>query len=63
MTGALAAIDVKDFTGHEVGRLEVQDRVDDIGHLAHMADRMQGIELRMRPRVMHRGLDDQARPR
>jgi hypothetical protein len=28
-----------------------------------MADRMQGIELRMRPRVMHRGLDDQARPR
>jgi hypothetical protein len=30
---------VKDFTGHEVGRLEVQDRVDDIGHLAHMADR------------------------
>src|ERR1700675_3872565 len=63
MTSALAAVDVQDFAGHEVCRLEIEDRVDDIGDLAHMADRMQGVELRMRPGRVHRRLDDTQRDR
>jgi hypothetical protein len=33
MTGALTAIDAKDFTRHEAGRLEAENRVDDVGDL------------------------------
>ena len=49
MTGALTAIDAKDFTRHEAGRLEAENRVDDVGDLTHMADRMQGAELQSGP--------------
>jgi hypothetical protein len=55
---ALAAVDVQDFARHEAGRLEIEDRVDDVGDLTHMADRVQGVELWMRLDGMHRRLDD-----
>src|ERR1700676_817320 len=55
---ALTTVDVKDFARHEAGRLEVEDRVDDVGDLAHMADRVQSAKLRMRLDGMHRRLDD-----
>jgi len=55
---ALAAVNVKDFARHEAGRLEVEDRADDVGDLAHMAQRVQGAQLRMRLNGMHRRLDD-----
>ena|SRR6516165_11714316 len=38
MTCALAAVDVKDFARHEGCRLEVEDRANDVGDLAHMVD-------------------------
>ena len=40
MTCALAAVDVKDFARHEGCGIEVEDRADDVGDLAHMADRV-----------------------
>src|SRR5260221_11397228 len=54
---ALTTVDVKDFARHEAGRLEVEDRVDDVGDLTHMADRVQDAKLRMRLDGMHRRLD------
>src|SRR5260370_35793647 len=57
MTCALAAVDVKDFACHEAGRLEVEDRVDDVGDLAYMADRVQSAELRIGLDGVHRRLD------
>ena len=47
MTGALAAVDVQDFAGHEAGRFEIEDRIDDVGHFAHVADRVQRAECRV----------------
>ena len=38
VTRALAAVDVKDFAGYEAGRFEVEDRADDVGDLAQMAE-------------------------
>src|SRR4029077_6362898 len=55
---ALTTVDVKDFARHEAGRLKVEDRVDDVGDLAHMANRVQDAKLRMRLDGMHRRLDD-----
>jgi hypothetical protein len=60
---ALAAVDMKDFARHEAGRLEVEDRADDVGDLAHAADWVQVGELRMRLEGMHRRLDDAQRDR
>src|SRR5690348_7323071 len=40
MTCALAAVDVKDFARHKAGLFEVEDRVDDVGDLAHPSDRV-----------------------
>jgi hypothetical protein len=40
VTGALTSVDMKDFAGHETGRIEVKDSVDDVGHFTHMADRL-----------------------
>ena len=47
VAGALTTVDVKDFARHEAGRLKVEDRVDDVGDLAHMADWVQDAKLRM----------------
>ena len=58
MAGALAAVDVKNFARHEAGPLEVKDRVDDIGDLAYVPDRVQGAELCICLDGMHRRLDD-----
>ena len=63
MTCALSAVDVKDFASHEGGRLEVEDRANDVGDLAHVADGVQGIELRMRFDGVHRRFDDPRRDR
>jgi hypothetical protein len=41
MAGALAAVDVEDFAGHEAGPFEVEDRIDDVGNLAQPADWVQ----------------------
>jgi len=38
MAGALAAVDVEDFAGHEARPSEVEDRIDDVGNLAQPAD-------------------------
>ena len=61
MTCALAPIDVKDFASHEGCRLEVKDRANDVGDFAHMADGVQGIELRIRVDGVHRRFDDPRR--
>src|SRR6266436_8422670 len=58
VAGALTTVDVKDFARHKTGSLEVEDRVDDVGDLAHMADRVQPAKLRMRLDGMHRRLYD-----
>ncbi len=47
-TRAAAAVDVKDFAGHEPRRLEVGDCVDDVGDLIQVADRVQEIGLPIR---------------
>ena len=57
MAGALAAVDVQDLVRQEAGRLEVYDRVDNIGDLALSADWVQGGELRIHLGGMHRRLD------
>src|SRR5262249_42172606 len=44
VAGALAAVDVEDFAGHEARRLEVENRFDNVGDLAHMADRLKSPE-------------------
>ena len=61
MTCALAPIGVKDFASHEGCRLEVKDRANDVGDFAHMADGVQGIELRIRVDGVHRRFDDPRR--
>jgi hypothetical protein len=38
---ALPAVDVQDFARHEAGRLEIEDRFDDVGDFAQTADRVQ----------------------
>ena len=48
MAGALAAVDVQDLAGHEGGTFEIKDRIDDVLDLAHVADRVQGAERRVR---------------
>ena len=45
MTGALATIDVQDLAGHEAGLFEIEDGIDDVGGLAHVADRVHGADL------------------
>jgi hypothetical protein len=40
VAGALAAVDMEDLAGHEARRLEVKDRFDDVGDLAHVPDRV-----------------------
>src|SRR4051794_4680368 len=40
VAGALAAIDMQDFAGHERRVFEKQHRIDDVADLAHPADRM-----------------------
>jgi len=61
MAGALAAVDVKDLAGHEARRLKLEDRVDDVGDLAHVPDWMKGLESLMCLDGMHRRLDDPER--
>ena len=63
MAGALGAVDVKDCARHKAGRFQVEDRIDDIGDLAHTANRVQRAELRMGLDGMHRRLDDAQRNR
>ena len=63
MAGALTAVDVQDFAGHEAGLFEIKDRIDDILDLTHVADRVQGAERRVRLGGMHRRLDDAGRDR
>jgi hypothetical protein len=40
MTGALAAVDVKDLASHKPGRLKVENCLDDVGDLTHVPDRV-----------------------
>src|SRR5262245_59230952 len=63
VTGTLAAVDVQDLAGHEAGLLEIDDGVSDVGHLAHVTDRMQATERGVRLGGMHRRLDDAGRDR
>src|SRR3954449_443963 len=63
MTSTLAAVNVQYLASNKVGRLEVKDCIDDIGDRAHMAHRMQGVELCMRRWMMHRRLYDTERNR
>ena len=57
MASALATVDVKDLAGHEARRLKVEDRIDDVGDLAHVPDWMKGLESLIRLDRMHRRLD------
>jgi hypothetical protein len=63
MARALAAINVNGLACHEAGRFEIEDRVDDVGNLAHAAKRVHLSELRMRLDRMHRRLDNARRDR
>src|SRR5262249_1501429 len=63
VTGTLAAVDVQDLAGYEAGLFEIDDGVSDVGHLAHVADRMQATERGVRLGGMHRRLDDAGRDR
>jgi hypothetical protein len=63
VTGALASVDVKDLSGHEMGRLEMEDGIDNIGDFAHMPHRMKRAEDPMKLDRMHRRLDDPERHR
>jgi hypothetical protein len=47
VAGALPAVDMEDLAGDEAGRLEIEDRLDDVGDLAYTAERVLGGELRM----------------
>ena len=58
MASALAAVDVKDLARHETRRLKVEDRINDVGNLAHAPDGMKGVEGLMGLYRMHRRLDD-----
>jgi hypothetical protein len=44
MTSALAAVDVEYFARYEAGGLKIENRLDDVGHLAHMPDGVQRPE-------------------
>jgi hypothetical protein len=48
---------------HEAGRFQVENRLDDVRDLAHMANWVQGAELCMRLARMHWSLDDAGRHR
>src|SRR5215470_8006320 len=61
VAGALAAVDMEDFAGHEARLLQIEDRVDDVGDLAQAADRVQAGKLRISLDRMHRRLDDTER--
>jgi hypothetical protein len=61
MARTLAAINVNGLTGHKGGRLQKENRVDNVGDLAHPAERVQLGELRMCFDGMHRRLDDAGR--
>ena len=63
VASALAPVDVKDFPGHEAGRLEVEDRIDDVGDLAYVVDRVKTPEGLIGLDRMHRRFDDAKRDR
>ena len=63
MACALATIDVDGLAGHEAGGLEIEYRTDDVGDLAHAAERVQLGKLRMGFYGMHRRLDNAGRDR
>ena len=63
MAGVRAAVDVQRLAGHELRRLQVQDRLDHFLHRAHPPDRVQPGQERMRLRRVHRGLDHARRDR
>jgi hypothetical protein len=56
--GVLAAVDPQDLAGHEGRMLEIEDRVDDVGDLAHAADWMELRERLVGRLGVHRCLDD-----
>src|ERR1700722_14628237 len=60
---ALAAVDVQDLAGHELGGLEIRDRFDDVAYVAHAPDRMQRSERAVGLHSVHRSADDAERHR
>ena len=58
MARALPAVDVEGLSGHEGSRFEIEDSVDDVGDLAHSAERVEAVERMMRLDGMHRRFDD-----
>ena len=58
MTGALPAIDMQDLAGHKPGVLQVNDRLGNVTHFAHVPNRVQLPQRRMAFLAMHRRLDD-----
>src|ERR1700744_4120338 len=63
MAGALAAVDMEDFARHEVRRFEVEDRLDDVGGLAHAPYRFKRRESVLALDRVHRRLDIARRDR
>jgi hypothetical protein len=61
VTSALAAVDVEDLARHEGRRIQIQNSVHDIAHLAHVTDRVQCPERLVGFRSVHRRLDDAQR--
>src|SRR3982074_338196 len=60
---ALSAVDVQDFPGDEPGVLQVDDRVDYVVDVAHLAHRVQAVQELVRFGRVHRGADDAERDR
>ena len=61
MTGALASVDMEHLAGHEAGGFEVEDCFDDVGNLAHAAERVKLAECLMRLGWVHGRLHDARR--
>ena len=58
MAGSLTAVDVKNLAGDKLRAIQIEYRVDDVGHLSHPAHWMERRQRLMRFRRMHRRLDD-----
>ena len=48
VSGCLTAVEVQRLPGNERGPLEIENRIDDVGDLAHTTEGVQGTQVRRR---------------
>ncbi len=61
MACALPAVDVQDLAGDKCSAVQVEDRLNDVVDLTHMADRVQLAQGIVSFGGVHRGFDDARR--